>query len=364
MSGQKRMELWVGLLIVVCGGLLVAFLFLLSGWRRGETSLLSVDFDTSSGLKVGAAVRIAGMEAGRVEGVEFLGGAVDPATNRATWVRVALSLTPEMRATLRSDAKFYITTAGLLGEKYVEIDPGGEASPLPEGIGRGMPPMRLEVVAAQAQRALETVNAVLSENRETITETIREVKRTVELARLALEDGRTFISRASAALETLEPKGSKLLDVATAAISEYTPGTGDTGNAIRDAVTAGRATIERVRNVVDSGKVDAILEETHGAVTDARGLMRDAGVELSGVSGRVKGVLDRADGAMVSGEAAVLAALQKVDTIIEDAKVVAQRIRRGEGTVGALLADRELFDDARELMKDIKRHPWKVLWKE
>lgn len=364
-GGGSRLELKVGLLIVVCAALLGGFLFLLSGWRRGETSLVEVDFDTSSGLKVGAAVRIAGMEAGRVEGVQFLGGKPDPATQRVTWVRVTLSLTPEMRATLRSDARFYITTAGLLGEKYIEIDPGAEAGPLPNAVAQGMPPMRLEVVAAQAQRALETVNAVLSENRGAITATVAEVKRTVELARLTLEDGRTFIGSASAALANLDTRGTRLLDVATKALSEYTPGVGDTGNDIRAAIQSGQRVLKGAETAVGDGRaLEAVVAEAHAAVTDARGLMRNAGTQIESVSGAVKGVLGRADGVLQNGEGAIVAALDKVNQIIEDARVIATRIRRGEGTVGALLTDRELFDDARELMKDIKRHPWKVLWKE
>ena len=36
----------------------------------------------------------------------------------------------------------------------------------------------------------------------------------------------------------------------------------------------------------------------------------------------------------------------------------------GEGMIGALLNDREMYDDVWEMMKDFKRHPWKFLWKE
>ena len=362
---ESRIELKVGLLIVVCLGLLVGFLFLLGGWRRGETATLTVDFDTSGGLKIGAPVKIAGMDAGRVESIAFLGGQIDKEVNRQVWVRVTLTVAPDMRQTLRKDAGFYITTQGLLGEKYVEIDPGRQDGPLPDSVASGMPPPRLEILAAQVGKVLEQVNGLLSDNRETITETIRNVRDTVLIAKTTLEEARVFIRAAGQTLTVVEGKGVRLLDVATTALEEYTPGKGETGNNIRAAVRSGAGVLERVESVIgDGAEMRAIVTETQGAVGDARQLLKNADHQIAGVSAKVQGVLATADATIQDGRAQVLGAIGKVDSVIDDVKQIALQIRRGEGTVGALLMDRELFDDARELMKDIKRHPWKVLWKE
>ena len=63
----------------------------------------------------------------------------------------------------------------------------------------------------------------------------------------------------------------------------------------------------------------------------------------------------RAEFNTISGE--VRKALRGVSELMEN-------VRDGEGTIGALLHDREMYDDIREMMKDLKRHPWKFLWKE
>jgi phospholipid/cholesterol/gamma-HCH transport system substrate-binding protein len=40
------------------------------------------------------------------------------------------------------------------------------------------------------------------------------------------------------------------------------------------------------------------------------------------------------------------------------------KMSRGEGTVGALLQDEEVYDDLKELIRDLKRHPWKLIWED
>jgi phospholipid/cholesterol/gamma-HCH transport system substrate-binding protein len=64
-------------------------------------------------------------------------------------------------------------------------------------------------------------------------------------------------------------------------------------------------------------------------------------------------VLDNA--AAASGDARLAAA---------DAKAITARIRKGRGSVGALVMDEQLFDDLQELARDLKHNPWKFFWKE
>ena len=39
-------------------------------------------------------------------------------------------------------------------------------------------------------------------------------------------------------------------------------------------------------------------------------------------------------------------------------------IKKGEGTVGALLMDEEVYDNVQEMVRDLKHNPWKFLWRE
>jgi phospholipid/cholesterol/gamma-HCH transport system substrate-binding protein len=60
----------------------------------------------------------------------------------------------------------------------------------------------------------------------------------------------------------------------------------------------------------------------------------------------------------------VNATLGVIQGVLSDAKSISETLKSGQGTIGALLTDREMYDDIREMMKDLKRHPWKFIWKE
>ncbi len=41
-----------------------------------------------------------------------------------------------------------------------------------------------------------------------------------------------------------------------------------------------------------------------------------------------------------------------------------RRIEAGEGSIGRLLADEEIYEDIREFVRELKRRPWRIIWKE
>jgi phospholipid/cholesterol/gamma-HCH transport system substrate-binding protein len=47
-----------------------------------------------------------------------------------------------------------------------------------------------------------------------------------------------------------------------------------------------------------------------------------------------------------------------------DAQAITNHIRKGKGSVGALVMDEQLFDDLQEMARDLKHNPWKFFWKE
>ena len=83
---------------------------------------LDAAFTSVAGLDDGAAVRIAGVRVGRVDGIELAGREA----------RVHLVLDDDLQLTEGTHAR--VASLGLLGDKYVEIVPGPPgAPPLPEG---------------------------------------------------------------------------------------------------------------------------------------------------------------------------------------------------------------------------------------
>jgi phospholipid/cholesterol/gamma-HCH transport system substrate-binding protein len=116
---RKSLDVWVGLFVVL-GAAAMLFLALkvgnLSSMNFGPGYTLVARFDNIGGLKPRAAVKSAGVVVGRVESIAF-----DDKTFQAT---VNLRLQADVQFPKDSSAK--ILTAGLLGEQYIGIEPGGD----------------------------------------------------------------------------------------------------------------------------------------------------------------------------------------------------------------------------------------------
>ena len=79
----------------------------------GESYTVTADFPTTGGLKNGSTVEIAGVEVGRVTSIQL-------ANFQA---RVVMSLRQGVK--LSEDSIASIKTRGLIGEKFLQISPGG-----------------------------------------------------------------------------------------------------------------------------------------------------------------------------------------------------------------------------------------------
>ena len=124
---KYSMETTVGIFVVVC---LLAVAYLT--FKIGDVSFLGdrsyslfAKFTSVSGLKVGSSVEMVGLEIGRVAGFSM-----DQNDQVAV---VELRVGNEYK--VYDDAIATIKSNGLLGDKFVNIEPGGGGDPLkPDGI--------------------------------------------------------------------------------------------------------------------------------------------------------------------------------------------------------------------------------------
>jgi len=98
----------------------VAFAFLILTFGEipifePEKKTYTVYFDDVSGLSVGAEVRVSGIRAGKVEDIVLEGN------------RVKVLFSVEEKFTIFKDASAYIGTLGLMGDKFLAINPGTPA---------------------------------------------------------------------------------------------------------------------------------------------------------------------------------------------------------------------------------------------
>jgi len=119
---RTRVHLAVGLFVVL-GVLALAYLSIKLGrvsFLGGSGYVLNVDFPSVGGLKEGATVEIAGVEVGRVESIGL---------DKDYQARVVLRLRQDIK--LQDDSIASIKTKGLIGERYVRINPGGSEKLIP-----------------------------------------------------------------------------------------------------------------------------------------------------------------------------------------------------------------------------------------
>ncbi len=112
---KYNIELAVGL-FVLAGILCLGYLSIKLGKMEvvgGKGYEIYAIFSNSGGVKEGSTIVIAGVEVGRVKSIVL----------ENYQARVVLSLPPEIR--IQEDAIASIKTKGLVGEKYIEITPGG-----------------------------------------------------------------------------------------------------------------------------------------------------------------------------------------------------------------------------------------------
>jgi phospholipid/cholesterol/gamma-HCH transport system substrate-binding protein len=364
-SNERAIEIKVGALIVICLLILVAFVVALGDYSLGETTTVLVDFDTSSGLKTGAPVKVSGIKAGHVHAIDFRGGEVDPDEGRPVFVRVSLHMNPDTAAVLREDASFYIAPLGLLGEKYVEIDPGRSSSALGDTIKLGLTPMRVEVMAKNLNTFLKHSAKLVSESETTITDTLKDIRATAKAGRELAEEGKALMTDVRKKVNSLSTRSESLLVSAQGALDEYTPGKGETGNAIKETMSRSAHLVSTLDKAAGDGtKLKSMLSDL---VLVAR-TVRTVVTQLSGraikLASKVESIVGETDSFIKEGRAEFNTISGEVRKALRGVSELMENVRDGEGTIGALLHDREMYDDIREMMKDLKRHPWKFLWKE
>ena len=126
MMTRKELDLWVGVFAVIGIG---AMLFLslkvanLASFSAADMYQIQAKFENIGSLKVRAPVKSAGVVVGRVGEIHF--------DNESFEAVVTLNIDGRFKFPKDSSAK--IMTAGLLGEQYIGLSPGGDSANLKSG---------------------------------------------------------------------------------------------------------------------------------------------------------------------------------------------------------------------------------------
>ena len=121
---DKKLELKVGVFVMVGTGLVMAAILVLGGKQSTFSSLIhyTTHFAKIDGLITGAKVGMGGLQVGTVSSVEFDGKNRD--------IEVKFTVEKKYAEFIRKDSTVEIVTQGVLGDKYLSVNAGDPASPV------------------------------------------------------------------------------------------------------------------------------------------------------------------------------------------------------------------------------------------
>lgn len=334
---ESRLELKVGALLL---GAVLGTLGLL--WAMGELSFssgraLTVDFSHTGNVVKGAPVKLGGVTVGRVDAIELIADRRD-VHGEPMPVKMQISVSEPTEKALRSDAAITVSSQGPLGEPYLEIWPGSAPQPhLASAPIRGIDAPRIDIVSNRLAKFLESASRVLESDPEAVSRLVTGVGGLTTTVDGVLTENRTQIK---ALADELAVAAKDLRVLAAIARKELEPG-GRTNGLLDDA--AGAARVMR---------------------SDLPDLSKKASTALGGLAA-VSGQFTEEDGQRLK---AMLVKYQqageKVDALAGRADKLLVKLEAGEGTMGALLKDKQAYDDLKALLADLRKHPWKMLWKD
>lgn len=350
MPSQKQLQwsqLRVGLTVIFASAVLVALIFLMSNTTGLFTRkiVLHSYFDNASGLRVGAPVRLDGVDIGNVTSIRVVPG------RPLTPVEITMRVSTQYSFNLHKDSVTSLNTAGVLGETFVDID------------------------SAKAREALAQDGDVLPiRDRPDFQELVRSSQGTLQN------------------LDALLQRVSRILSVIES-------GQGSVGKLINDPGLYNRlnATVSEMQNIVTKvdqgqgtiGKLlsdEELYHKVDGAV-DKLSAMVDEINQGKGTAGKFikdPALYDNANKTLAEARQLVeqinssKGALnkftrdeefaKKLDNTMTKLSRLADRLDAGEGTAGKLFHDQSLYNNAdamlvesRELIKAIRQDPKKYL---
>ena len=347
---QKQLrwsQLRVGLTVLFAGIVMAILIFLMSKTTGlfTPTLVLKAYFENASGLRVGAPVRLEGVDIGNATAI-----GVD-ASRPLSPVVVSMKVATKYRMGLRKDSVATLETAGVLGETFVDIS-NKEA--------KGPEAQDGDVLRTRDVPAIQDVIRASNSTLQNVDVLVRRLDRIVS----AIERGEGSIGKVIYD-PTLYNKLNTTLDEVQHLVAQVSEGRGSIGKLINsdelyDKLQDSVNKINKLVDQIDQGggtvgklvKDPSLYNNANQTIAKANKLMDDVNAG--------KGALGKF--------AADPEFAKKLDDIISNLKVISDRLQAGEGSAGLLLKDPSLYTNAdqmlvetRNLVKAVRENPKKYL---
>jgi phospholipid/cholesterol/gamma-HCH transport system substrate-binding protein len=314
-ESKRKTELWVGVFVFIglalLGGLTVQF-GRFGDRLRGKYQLVVV-FDDASGLIKGSEIRMGGARIGKV--------AEHPELNANVKVQVVMSIDEPIR--IPENSMIQIASATLLGDKMIVITPpqGGNTTGRfiqPGAVLRGGGPSGLDAIQNNAEAVSRDARRLMQEAESTFLKLDS-----------AVDDIRIVTGRLA---ETMEKINGSILSEANLKRIDGT-----------------LANLESATG--EWAKASVGLEPTIADAREAIQAIEKAAASADGTFVRAGDRIDQLEPALRD----VPKAVASISRAADKAGQALDRVESGEGLLGTLAYDREVSDDARAFIRNLKQ---------
>lgn len=156
-------ELKVGIMVLASLLILGVLFFKMGNFDFTKSGYqVNVLFNFAGGIAKNAPVRLLGVEVGKVESIDLQYG---------DETKVLLTLWLDESVKIRMDAKAYVSALGLMGEKYIELNPGSDKAPFlqPGSTIVGEDPFQMETFTEKSEEIMEKLSKALTDVRSLTT---------------------------------------------------------------------------------------------------------------------------------------------------------------------------------------------------
>ncbi|MGC8658713.1 MAG: MlaD family protein [Desulfomonilaceae bacterium] len=310
----------VGLFFLIGLTILVYVWFRVLDYSFKEGFVLKASFRSVEGLSQGSQIQIAGIKVGQVKDITF-----DPETGRAT---VSMIINDAYRNMIPEGSRVMVKTKGLLGDKYLVIEPGKpNARKLKPG-----EEIKSVFEPVDTQKMFESL-ALVSQDLQAIT--------SVTKKQLVDEKGSQKVDSIINNTDVLMKEARQLLDKNKDKINRTIDSTDSATKGMNEIVSLNKDKINRLVNNFESFSKG--IDKT-GYKFDK--LANDLDSITSGVRAG-KGTL----GKLVSDDSLY----RDTHALVRDVRGISNRIQYGPGTVGRLINDPEMYFEARRAIRNMNK---------
>ena len=336
MPSQKQLkwsQLKVGITVIAASVTLAVLIILMSGTGGIFTKkiVLKSYFDDANGLRQGAPVRLSGVDIGNVSRIRVVEG------RPLTPVEVTMKVVTKYEFALRKDSKTLLSTAGVLGETYINID---------SSLARGAPVQSGDVLPSQS---VPDFGDMVRSGQSTLQNLDALLKRMDRIIAF-VESGQGSVGKLIYD-PTLYNRVNATVTEFQGLVSEIAGGQGSLGKLLNDdeLYSKANASIDKINKLIDD------LNAGNGT---AGKLLKDSSLydNANSTIANVKQLTDDVNAG--KGALGTLAKDQefakKLQNTMARLSDLSDRLDAGEGTAGKFLHDPALYNNTNKLLTDMQ----------